>query len=550
MEEILNKMNEMKNLDIEREKLKEKEKQVANQKHEVESMYKKISMLHGVEKEIKQKEVEVEEKEFEKMKNEEKLEKEELIQKFNAAKKGILSEIDKKMSEYIRKEEYEKNSKEIENKIKENEKVVSEAEKRKSDYEKIALKMQESINKINEEINKGDLTNIEKLKELYAMRENSMKAYKSADLDWKSKIGEREKIQELQNIQNNKIVIEDNIQEYSDLEYLRMRMGGLHLDNFKEVLEKDSFIQKYKEKNKENPLFSYENNEIHNSDNREQDKREKIRNRVTNNFKKQNDEIAINIGNKGKIIINGKKFKIPEKAIKEGINVDISNEKEVNKFLEENVFNYIVPDTERVLLQIKTMIKDGILDTTVLKAINSTKMSDKEKQEVFMKYANGANRACHGKEPKSVEITYDMKKLSKTRFFRRFIKAGEGCLDEQEKAKILGRALKSERFGIGKIKGELKQKIGAKLLAAIEGEEIPLLPVYSKEELHEVANIYNESRYDGEKKRERSEFKEKLEVQINDEKDELSKEQQAELSHLAKTQDGVTINNEQDEELE
>ena len=207
MEEILNKMNEMKNLDIEREKLKEKEKQVANQKHEVESMYKKISMLHGVEKEIKQKEVEVEEKEFEKMKNEEKLEKEELIQKFNAAKKGILSEIDKKMSEYIRKEEYEKNSKEIENKIKENEKVVSEAEKRKSDYEKIALKMQESINKINEEINKGDLTNIEKLKELYAMRENSMKAYKSADLDWKSKIGEREKIQELQNIQNNKIVI-------------------------------------------------------------------------------------------------------------------------------------------------------------------------------------------------------------------------------------------------------------------------------------------------------------------------------------------------------
>ena len=218
--------------------------------------------------------------------------------------------------------------------------------------------------------------------------------------------------------------------------------------------------------------------------------------------------------------------------------------------MEENVFNYIVPDTERVLLQIKTMIKDGILDTTVLKAINSTKMSDKEKQEVFMKYANGANRACHGKEPKSVEITYDMKKLSKTRFFRRFIKAGEGCLDEQEKAKILGRALKSERFGIGKIKGELKQKIGAKLLAAIEGEEIPLLPVYSKEELHEVANIYNESRYDGEKKRERSEFKEKLEVQINDEKDELSKEQQAELSHLAKTQDGVTINNEQDEELE
>lgn len=206
----------------------------------------------------------------------------------------------------------------------------------------------------------------------------------------------------------------------------------------------------------------------------------------------------IHIGRKGIIIYDGKEYKISEKVIKKGINIDITNDAELERFIKEEIdiwFEDKMSNKSRT--NMKNLIKESILDTTILKAISTSTMDNKEKCSIIEQYANNANNANKGKSKKyDLDITYHMKELSKTRFWDRMFKRDKNILNEQEKVKILERGIKSERYGIGEITGEYKQSFSAKLINLLKGKRLPTVPVHKIDSLHKVASIYNNARYD------------------------------------------------------
>lgn len=139
-------------------------------------------------------------------------------EKFESAKKAILEQIDSELKTYTVRTKQERLD------------MIKKLEDQKSVYTKLAVNNSEELKKLLEKVNSGEFSYATRLASVQSeYRENSENVLKL-----------EEKIKDASKIKS----IEENIEQFSDLKYLKTRISGMRLDDI-EKLEKDEFVKKY-----------------------------------------------------------------------------------------------------------------------------------------------------------------------------------------------------------------------------------------------------------------------------------------------------------------
>ena len=219
MEEILNKMDEMLELENEKDSLNNKETQIQEMTNNIEEAYREKSRLtDNMLKDLKQEEIEQQEVKLEAIKNEAENDKENFKTEFQAKKSDLMNAIKQEKEKYMRQSEIDALNKEL-----------ADDEKKKEAYQKVADNAKMTIDKIKQEMQNGDFKNIHLLKNAQTEYDANMLKVESLE----NELSDRK-----QTIAEYKAV-EQYKDEYSDLLHLEMRMGAINSDNFIDAIRKD-----------------------------------------------------------------------------------------------------------------------------------------------------------------------------------------------------------------------------------------------------------------------------------------------------------------------
>ncbi len=192
---------------------------------------------------------------------------------------------------------------------------------------------------------------------------------------------------------------------------------------------------------------------------------------------KENNYYLIDIGRRAEIRIGGYTCKLGKDVVTSGIRM--SDEYLMDK-LEEN--SAITRENKEL---VREAIKNKVIDSVVVNAILTYGQIDKceERAKSILKIYC---KQCLSKTKDRVGIGYDQKDLSKTNIFANLFKKE---VNQSEKFAIMERGRIAERYGFGKLTGEVKYSIASKIMSWIKREPLKRLP--SIEEQHEAALAYN-----------------------------------------------------------
>ena len=182
-------------------------------------------------------------------------------------------------------------------------------------------------------------------------------------------------------------------------------------------------------------------------------------------------DIEVNLGRKGYVIYDGKKYKISKKELKKIPFLDYSDIKEI---------------IEKSGIEIKKteLLKEALLgkniDYAVVKGILSANKMD---NEIKVNILNTYLKECLQMEDcirdskfeeayaeNKCNVIYNLKDLSRA-----------GGMHEYEKNEFLMRVGKAHRFNIGEPKGEYKPSLIARTIAKLKGSEMKMLGQYEEE---------------------------------------------------------------------
>ena len=428
--------------------------------------------------------------------------------------------------------DFEKNSKEymekiasLENEIQEDEKKAGRKQKLIDDSKKIleeAKKRKESLEKEVEDEYKENKKDDEKVSPDVKKAREELANYKSQlekmerdevqfpnkvkDSKYKEflnrKIQEKTKFLEENDKSSAEEIKEFELNEIKE-EYMNFKMAIARIEKPVElqkpnpVLEKAKEVRRVKEEEKKkNPLGKKNRNVVLPKD------------------------VKISIGRKGTITFNGIDYIVAKKDIKKGLNL---TEEETMSLINENL-----NVKDEIKEYMKEAIKNKIIDSTVINAVCSTSMTNKDKKDLLKQYIMDGLRAKNGSEYKNnCNISYDKKDLSKASLFARIFKRE---INASEKVEMLDRASVGERYAIARQEGEYKPDRISRIVGFVTRTKVPLLSDKISS-LQEVATAYNELRDNG-KTKTHKEFEHSLKANVKH----LSKEQVQEMDELHKSQ--------------
>ena len=194
-------------------------------------------------------------------------------------------------------------------------------------------------------------------------------------------------------------------------------------------------------------------------------------------------DIEVNLGRKGYVIYQGKKYKI--------------SKGEMKGFTDLGIFS-IIDMIKDCGIEIKeaTLLKEALggeyIDYAVINGIiSANKMNNEIKVNILNTYLSECLRVkdCIKKSKfeeayaeNKCNITYNLKDLSRV-----------GGMSEEEKNEFLMNIGKVQRFNMGKIQGEYKPSFLARIMAKLKGRDLKLLGQY-EEEVGRVANRFSGKR--------------------------------------------------------
>ena len=250
----------------------------------------------------------------------------------------------------------------------------------------------------------------------------------------------------------------------------------------KDKEDKDKDNKDKEDKDKEDKDKEDKDKDNKDKEDKDKDNKDKEDKNKDNKDKKTEPNFKIVIGRNGKIVFGNdkKEIKVPKIDIKEGTNLDVTD---VEKILKK----YGIENIEKGQLQ--ELFETNAIDPIVINAIRRSSMEKEEKESAIKDYWTSIKNPSNPK----VKIVYKQSDLSKTSILNRIFKRTE--VNSEEKYKILCRAQMGERYGFAKMTGEYKPGWKSNFIANITGERIQKLP--SVDKLHEVANVYNKLREQG-----------------------------------------------------
>ena len=205
-------------------------------------------------------------------------------------------------------------------------------------------------------------------------------------------------------------------------------------------------------------------------------------------------ECKIRIGRDGTVEYDGKEYKVSKEHVKYGVKINSVNDESLKEYL----ITYIGIKSEHVKT-IQELVREGLLDMTVVHAIFATSMEKDKKQQLFRRHVNKIQNLKAGKDYDGIDITYDMEDLSKVKFWDRF-RRKEVNLDE--KTEIYKKAVIAKKCKIGQIEGKY-EPLGKirKLFNRIRksNKQLPTPETIEQEflaEPHMIAKEYNKIAYD------------------------------------------------------
>ncbi len=189
-----------------------------------------------------------------------------------------------------------------------------------------------------------------------------------------------------------------------------------------------------------------------------------------------------------------------------------------NSVSDEALEEYLITHTgikSKYVKTIQELVREGLLDMTVVHAIFATSMEKDKQQQLFRRHVNKIQNLKAGKDYDGIDITYDMEDLSKVKFWDR-LKRSEVNL--KEKSEIHRNAVIAKQEKLGKMQGEyepfktktekvlrgLKLKplriwLKGKLLKTKPGKKMlsrKIKQIPENTEAHIIAKEYNKMAYD------------------------------------------------------
>ena len=527
MEENVIKLLEEKINDLEHEKSEYEEEfnQIQGRLEYTNGKFEKSSELMEIESDIENikqliKENIDEKANFEKWTKQKNIEKEKI--EINEKKKESLLKdeeqckeaIDKVSGQYSLKEgkivktneliEYKKDLKKIQSEIKKLNSIIKRGQTREKN---ISKKIDEVIEKYSKQLKeKEDRDKYDRDWEA-AIEEDKRIDEERYDKDWEAAIEENKKIDEERHDRDWEAAIEEN-----------------------KRIDEERYDRDWKEAIKENKIRDVE----------------ALKNKILRNFKatrasKSNEkkvnsikekDVKIIIGRKkGQILINGEEYKISQKVIKTGVNLDILDVVDIIK----GVYNNNLDNKQEAFIM--EAIRNNYLDPIVVNAISLTKMNNDTKKQIMKDYLEDLIQIKKKKAFKAKShITYDMEDLSKSSILGRILGRE---LNEQEKVEILKNAKgEAYRYGISETKGEYKPSLGSRLLSFITRNQVPTLDsAINIDKAHKIASEYDKIAYSNGKLRDKEDFKKKLKEKVDNKYPLLKPSEKKELSSLAKSQE-------------
>ena len=227
MEEILNKMKELLKLKEDKNSMIKSENEIKTIKNEIEKnkQEKNFMLINDALRNIKEEEIENKTKELKEKEAEVRKQRENITEKLEQRKKELMTQIDEELYTYKKKTEIDEMKKEIDDR-----------EKTKNIYQKLVENAQKTIEKIQKDLLEGKDCNTDLLK--------SAQEEKKWNLEKIEKI--EKEIGENKNELGKYKVLEDCKQEYSELEYLRMRISGIGYENIEKLEGEISKFEKTK----------------------------------------------------------------------------------------------------------------------------------------------------------------------------------------------------------------------------------------------------------------------------------------------------------------
>lgn len=252
--------------------------------------------------------------------------------------------------------------------------------------------------------------------------------------------------------------------------------------------------------------------------------------------RKEAEPIFVTIGRGATVSYHGEEYEVATRDIKYGLGLNSLEDKELKDYLKNEI-----RIKEKNLDFMKDLVREGVVDMTIIHAIYSTDMSRNKKSVALNDYIAKVQYAkANVKDETKFHVIYDMQDLSKAGFFGRLFKQE---VNTDEKLEIYNNAIKSEKHGLGRIRGEYKPSRLERFFNKITGkDETVKFPIYKAEDVYEVASMYNEMGYDKdgnklEAKDVKKSFKKRLRADRKleeDDKNKMSYEQKMELKDLVK----------------
>lgn len=221
------------------------------------------------------------------------------------------------------------------------------------------------------------------------------------------------------------------------------------------------------------------------------------------------------IGKTARIRFDGDQYYIPKEVVKEGANL---TDLQLKNILQKTGFEL---DT---IKDLTPLIKEGLIDSTVVNVIFNAKLENAKKEDIMKRYIKDCYETATNNKKAEGKIYYDRQDLSKTSIIQSILRKE---ITQDEKLKILGKAEKAARYGIGRLEGDYKPDIRSRIVNFFTRQKTQKQLTVGQ--LQNVAEAYNELRDSGEtEKISQKDFRDEIK---------LNKKELDELGKLKKSQE-------------
>ena len=190
------------------------------------------------------------------------------------------------------------------------------------------------------------------------------------------------------------------------------------------------------------------------------------------------------IGKTARIRFDGDQYYIPKEVVKEGANL---TDLQLKNILQKTGFEL---DT---IKDLTPLIKEGLIDSTVVNVIFNAKLENAKKEDIMKRYIKDCYETATNNKKAEGKIYYDRQDLSKTSIIQSILRKE---ITQDEKLKILGKAEKAARYGIGRLEGDYKPDIRSRIVNFFTRQKTQKQLTVGQ--LQNVAEAYNELRDSGE----------------------------------------------------